>query len=121
MKIAIVGSGISGLVAAHLLSERHEVVVFEAESRIGGHTRTVAFELGEEQHRIDTGFIVYNERTYPNFCRLLDRLGVETQASDMSFSLSCERTGIEWGSKGMLGLFAQPRNLFAAFVHPDDP
>lgn len=112
MKIAIVGSGISGLVAAHLLARRHEVVVFESESRIGGHTRTVSFEHRGERHRIDTGFIVYNERTYPNFCRLLDRLGVETRASDMSFSVSCERTGVEWGSNGMSGLFAQPRNLF---------
>ena len=95
MKIVIVGSGISGLVAAHLLSAEHEIVVFEADSRIGGHTHTVSFEAGGASHRIDTGFIVYNERTYPNFCRLLERLDVETQASDMSFSLACERTGVE--------------------------
>lgn len=117
MKIAIVGSGISGLVAAHLLAPEHEVVVFEADSRIGGHTHTVSFESDGSSHRIDTGFIVYNERTYPNFCRLLERLGVETRASDMSFSLACERTGVEWGSKGLRGVFAQPGNLLRPAFH----
>jgi hypothetical protein len=111
MRIAIVGSGISGLVAAHLLHRRHEVVVYEAEDRIGGHTHTVEVEMDGERHAIDTGFIVYNERTYPNFTQLLGELGVETQPSDMSFGLSCERTGLEWGSHGLRGVFAQPRNL----------
>lgn len=111
MKIAIVGSGVSGLVAAHLLSERHEVTVFEAEDRVGGHTHTVEVEVSGRTHRVDTGFIVYNERTYPDFCRLLDRLGVETQPSEMSFSVACDRTGIEWGSRGLAGAFAQRRNL----------
>jgi predicted NAD/FAD-binding protein len=111
MRIAIVGSGISGLVAAHRLHRRHEVVVYEAEDRIGGHTHTVEVEMDGERHAIDTGFIVYNERTYSDFTRLLGELGVETQPSDMSFGLSCERTGLEWGSRGLRGVFAQPRNL----------
>jgi len=111
VKIAIVGSGISGLVAAHLLHPRHEICVFEAADRIGGHTHTVDVHHRGEQHAIDTGFIVYNEATYPNFVRLLAKLGVETQPSEMSFGLSCERTGLEWGSRGLRGLFAQPDNL----------
>jgi predicted NAD/FAD-binding protein len=110
VKIAVIGSGISGLVAAHQLAREHEVEVFEAETRIGGHTHTVDVELGGAHYAIDTGFIVYNERTYPHFTRLLRELGVETQPSDMSFGLSCERTGLEWGSRGLRGVFAQPSN-----------
>jgi predicted NAD/FAD-binding protein len=111
VKIAIVGSGISGLVAAHLLQSRHEICVYEAADRIGGHTHTVNVSYQGERHALDTGFIVYNEATYPNFVRLLAKLGVETQPSEMSFGLSCERTGIEWGSRGLRSLFAQPANL----------
>jgi len=114
VKIAIVGSGISGLVAAHLLHPRHEICVFEAADRIGGHTHTVDVRYRGERHAIDTGFIVYNEATYPNFVRLLAKLGVETQPSEMSFGLSCERSGLEWGSRGLGGLFAQPGNLLRA-------
>ena len=114
MKIAIVGSGISGLVAAHLLHPRHEICVYEASDRIGGHTHTVDIDFAGERHSIDTGFIVYNEATYPNFVRLLEKLGVETQPSQMSFGLSCERTGLEWGSRGLRSLFAQPSNLLNA-------
>ncbi len=112
MRIAIVGSGISGLVAAHQLHTDHEIVVYEADARIGGHTHTVDVEVEGEHHSVDTGFIVYNEKTYPNFTRLLDRLEVETQPSDMSFGLRCERTGLEWGSRGLRGILAQPQNLF---------
>ena len=111
MRVAIVGSGISGLVTAHLLHPRHEVVVYEAEARIGGHTHTVDVEVEGERHSVDTGFIVYNEKTYPNFTRLLTQCEVETQASDMSFGLRCERTGLEWGSRGLRGILAQPTNL----------
>jgi len=111
MRIAIVGSGISGLVAAHQLHPHHEVVIYEADARIGGHTHTVDVELEGERHSVDTGFIVYNEKTYPNFTRLLKQLDVETQPSDMSFGLRCERTGLEWGSRGLRGILAQPTNL----------
>lgn len=111
MKIAIVGSGVSGLVSAHLLHPRHEITVFEAEPRIGGHVSTVDVVADGVHHPIDTGFIVYNERTYPLFTRLLARLGVETQASEMSFGLSCERSGLEWASRGLGAVFAQRRNL----------
>jgi predicted NAD/FAD-binding protein len=117
VKIAIVGSGISGLVAAHLLHPRHEICVYEASDRIGGHTHTVDVEFSGERHAIDTGFIVYNESTYPNFVRLLEKLGVETQPSEMSFGLSCERTGLEWGSRGLRSLFAQPANLLRPSFH----
>jgi predicted NAD/FAD-binding protein len=117
MKIAIVGSGISGLVAAHVLRESHEITVFEAEHRIGGHTHTVDVEMDGEGHAVDTGFIVYNEKTYPNFSKLLGQLGVETQPSEMSFGVSCERTGLEWSSRGLGGVFAQPRNLLRPSFH----
>jgi predicted NAD/FAD-binding protein len=111
MKVAIVGSGVSGLVAAHHLHRHHDVTVFEADDRIGGHVSTVEVVHEGTSHAIDTGFIVYNERTYPNFSRLISDLGVETQASEMSFGLSCERTGIEWASRGLASVFAQPTNL----------
>jgi predicted NAD/FAD-binding protein len=117
MRIAIVGSGISGLVAAHLLHERHEICVYEASDRVGGHTHTVEVSHQGERHAIDTGFIVYNEATYPNFVRLLAKLGVETQPSQMSFGLSCERSGLEWGSRGLRSLFAQPANLLSRPFH----
>jgi predicted NAD/FAD-binding protein len=110
MRIAIVGSGISGLVAAHLLQRQHEISVFEAEPHIGGHTRTVEVSLADERHAIDTGFIVYNERTYPHFSRLLGQLGVATRPTEMSFGVSCERSGLEWASHGLRGVFAQPSN-----------
>ena len=87
MRLAIVGAGVSGLVCAHLLSERHDVTVFEANDYAGGHTNTVRVDTADETHRVDTGFIVLNDRTYPNFERLLARLGVATQQSDMSFSV----------------------------------
>ena len=111
MKIAIVGSGVSGLVAAHRLHPRHEITVFEADSRIGGHVSTVELEASGSSFSIDTGFIVYNEHTYPHFVSLLDELGVETQPTEMSFGISCDRTGIEWASRGLGAVFAQPRNL----------
>lgn len=111
-RIAIVGSGIAGLVAAWVLCRKHAVTLFEADDRIGGHTNTIEFELNGERHAIDTGFIVYNERTYPNFTRLLDRLGVATQTSDMSFSVKCERSGLEYNGHSLNTLFAQRSNLF---------
>jgi predicted NAD/FAD-binding protein len=112
VRIAIVGTGISGLVAAHHLHREHEITVFEAEDWIGGHTHTVDVEQDGETHRVDTGFIVYNHRTYPNFTRLLEELEVASQPSAMSFSVRCERTGLEYNGTSLNRLFAQRRNLF---------
>jgi predicted NAD/FAD-binding protein len=117
MRIAIVGSGVSGLVAAHRLHPRHDVRVYEAAPRIGGHVHTVDVEIEGERHAVDTGFIVYNERTYPRFTRLLAEIGAPTQPSEMSFGLSCERSGLEWSSRGLRGVFAQPRNLLRTSFH----
>jgi predicted NAD/FAD-binding protein len=116
MRIAIVGTGISGLVCAHLLDPDHDVTVFEAGSRIGGHTNTVEVELpgadgNPERHAVDTGFIVYNERNYPNFIRLLQRLDVATQPSEMSFSVRNELTGTEYRGTNLNTLYAQRANL----------
>ncbi len=110
MRLAVVGSGVSGLVAAWRLHGEHEVTVFEADARVGGHSHTVDVELDGERHAVDTGFIVYNEATYPNFKRLLESLDVETQASDMSFSVRCDRSGIEWASPSLNTVFAWRRN-----------
>lgn len=108
MRIAIVGAGIAGLTCAHGLGARHDVTLFEAAPRLGGHANTVDVEVGGVSHSVDTGFIVYNEATYPEFTRLLAKLEVETQPADMSFGLSCERSGLEWSSRGLRGLLASP-------------
>jgi uncharacterized protein len=111
VRIAIVGTGVSGLTCAHLLGDRHDVTVFEADDRPGGHANTVTVRLGEDEHRVDTGFIVYNERNYPLFSGLLAELGVASRPSDMSFSVSDETAEIEWCSSSPAAAFAQPRNL----------
>jgi uncharacterized protein len=111
MKIAIVGAGVSGMVAAYLLHREHEITVFEAAGYIGGHTNTHDVSMDGRTFAIDTGFIVFNEWTYPNFIALLKKLGVESQASDMSFSVKCEQTGLEYNGTSMNTLFAQRRNL----------
>ncbi len=111
MKVAVVGSGVSGLVCAWLLRRAHEVTVFEAEDRIGGHTHTHDIVIDDRSYAIDTGFIVYNERTYPNFIRLLDELGVASQRTSMSFSASNAQSGIEYCGSSPNTLFAQRRNL----------
>ena len=113
MRIAVVGSGVSGLVCAHLLGPRHEVVLFEASDRVGGHVHTVSVPEPDGPVAVDTGFIVFNERTYPNFVRLLARLGVASQESDMSFSVRSERRDLEYGGAGLSALFAQRRNLLS--------
>lgn len=113
MKIAIVGSGISGLVAAYKLHRQHEITLFESEARLGGHTHTHDIALGDRAWAIDTGFIVFNDWTYPNFIRLMDELGVASQASSMSFSVSCQRTGLEYNGTTLNALFAQRRNLLS--------
>src|SRR6202161_2340539 len=88
MKIAIIGGGVSGLVTAYLLAREHDVTVFEAGGHAGGHTNTIRVDTESETHHVDTGFIVFNDRNYPNFERLLSRLGVASQPSSMSFSVS---------------------------------
>ena len=111
MRIAIIGTGISGMTSAYLLSEDHEVVVFEANNYVGGHTNTVDVSLNGQQYAVDTGFIVFNEKTYPNFVKLMKRLGVGWQNSVMSFSVQCEKTGLEFSPSNLNSLFIQRRNL----------
>lgn len=111
MKIAVIGTGISGLVVARGLADRHDLHVFEADKRIGGHTNTIPVQTPTGPLPVDTGFIVYNRRTYPEFCRLVAELDVPSRETDMSFSLSCRRTGLEWSGDNLDTLFAQRRNL----------
>jgi predicted NAD/FAD-binding protein len=111
LKIAVIGSGISGLACAHYLSVGHDAHVFEANRHIGGHTATVDVELGTRRYAVDTGFIVYNDWTYPNFIALLQELGVSSRPTSMGFSVRDETTGLEYCGSGINGLFAQRRNL----------
>jgi predicted NAD/FAD-binding protein len=113
MRIAIVGTGISGNLIAHLLHDRHDICVFEANAYVGGHSNTVEFEAFGSAWQADTGFMVFNDRTYPHFIDLLERLGVEVQDSDMSFSVHCNRTGLEYQGSSLNGLFAQRRNMLS--------
>ncbi len=117
MRIAIIGGGISGLTAAYYLCREHDVTLFEAADYVGGHTNTVEVNLDGETHSVDTGFIVYNRRTYPLFCRLLDELEIPTQPTSMSFSVRCERTGLEYAGNGLNGLFAQRSNIWNRGFH----
>lgn len=111
MKIAIIGSGISGLVTAYRLSRQHDVTVFEANSYVGGHTNTIQVDSEGEKLAVDTGFIVFNDRTYPNFVKLLDELNVSSDPTSMSFSVSSDETGLEYNGTSINGLFAQRSNL----------
>ncbi len=117
MKIAIVGAGISGMVTAHLLHRRHEIVVFEADERAGGHSNTIRVDSAEQTHHVDTGFMVFNDRNYPCFQLLLDQLGVESQASNMSFSVSDEAGDFEYSSASSNGLFAKRAHLATPWFH----
>lgn len=112
-KIAIIGAGISGLTAAYKLAQSHEVHVFEAGTKVGGHTATKQVSLAGRDYQIDTGFIVFNDWTYPNFIQLMDELGVASRPTSMGFSLSCRQTGLEYSGSGLGGLFAQRRNLLS--------
>jgi predicted NAD/FAD-binding protein len=112
MRIAVIGAGISGMVAAYLLCQDHDVVVFEANDYIGGHTNTIDVEFNGANHKVDTGFIVFNKENYPNFVKLMERLGVPYQPSNMSFSVQCEQTGLEYCPSTLNSLFAQRSNLF---------
>jgi uncharacterized protein len=112
MKIAIVGTGISGLVAAHRLQHEHELTIYEAGSRLGGHTNTVRVDFEDETHWVDTGFIVFNDRNYPNFEALLAELGVASQPSHMGFSVSDGRGEFEYSGTPR-GIFARPAHLLS--------
>lgn len=110
-RVAIIGSGIAGLAAAHALSRRAEVTLYEADTHFGGHAHTVDVTLEGVTHGVDTGFLVYNERTYPGLIRLFAELGVPTAPSDMSFSVQSPSTGLEWSGSSLNSVFAQRRNL----------
>jgi len=115
MKVAVIGTGIAGNVAAWKLNRQHDVTVFEADTRIGGHTNTIEVDTASGPLAVDTGFIVYNDRTYPNFIALLDELGVRSQPSNMSFSVS--GGPVEYSGSDLNGLFADRRNLLRPAFH----
>ncbi|MCC7421246.1 MAG: FAD-dependent oxidoreductase [Planctomycetaceae bacterium] len=112
MKIAVIGSGISGLVAAYRLHNSHDLTLFESDDRIGGHANTVVVERDGERQNVDTGFVVFNDWTYPNFIQLLDELGVPSRPTEMSFSVRDGRSGLEYNGHSLNTLFAQRKNLF---------
>ncbi len=111
MRIAVIGSGIAGLSTAWLLRHQHQVTLFEAENRLGGHTHTVDLTLDGQTFPVDTGFLVFNHRTYPELTRLFDQLGVETVASDMSFSVRLDDPDLEWAGSSLATVFGQAANL----------
>ncbi|MDQ6846189.1 MAG: FAD-dependent oxidoreductase [Candidatus Dormibacteraeota bacterium] len=111
MKVAVVGAGVSGLVAAYLLHREHDITVFEAGAYAGGHVNTVPVEVESGRYDVDTGFIVFNEPNYPNFRRLLRHLGIGEQASDMSFSVSSRHDDFEYGSQSANAIFAKRSHL----------
>lgn len=111
MRIAVIGTGISGSLVARLLATEHDVTVFEANNYPGGHANTVDVSVEGEPFAVDTGFMIFNQRTYPNFCRLLQMLEIRSQPSDMSFSVCCGKTGLEYQGSSLDGLFAQRSNL----------
>lgn len=117
MKIAIIGCGIAGNTLAYHLNKEHDITVFEAESHIGGHTHTHTVEHEGKDINVDTGFIVFNDRTYPNFIALLDELKVAWQPSEMSFSVRNESTGLEYNGTTLNSLFAQRSNIFKPSFH----
>lgn len=111
-KIAVIGAGISGLTSAWLLREKYEVHLYEENDYAGGHTQTTDVAIGDRTWPVNTGFIVFNDWTYPNFIRLMELLGVASEDSDMSFSVKCEKTGLEYNGHTLNSLFAQRSNLF---------
>ncbi|MDN7135298.1 NAD(P)/FAD-dependent oxidoreductase [Pseudidiomarina terrestris] len=113
MKIAVIGSGVAGMTCAHLLNEQHEVQLFEKNDYIGGHTRTVDVEVQGKSYAIDTGFIVFNDRTYPNFRALMRKIGVQWRDTEMSFSVRDPDSGLEYNGNSINTLFAQRKNLFS--------
>ena len=117
MRIAIIGGGISGLTAGYRLHEQFEVTLFEANDYLGGHTNTIDVQTDDGSLAVDTGFIVFNDRTYPNFISMLDELSVPFQPTRMSFSVSCDQTGLEYSGTGLNGIFAQRRNIFRPWFY----
>jgi len=117
MRIAVIGAGVSGLVSAHLLAPQHDVVLYEAGAYAGGHTNTVRVDTADETHQIDTGFIVFNDRNYPQFERLLERLRVPSQPSHMSFSVADEHGAFEYNGASPNGVFATRELLRKPWFH----
>ena len=118
MRIAVIGGGIAGNVAAYHLCKEHEVTLFEAADRLGGHTHTHDIEWAGYHYAVDTGFIVFNDRTYPHFLQLLGELGVAFEPTEMSFSVRDDRADLEYNGHSLNTLFAQRRNLFRRdFLH----
>lgn len=111
-RIAVIGSGISGLTCAWLLREKYDIHLYEAGDYLGGHTQTNDIEVEGKTYPVNSGFIVFNDWTYPNFIRLMDRLGVASENSDMSFSVKCERSNMEYNGHSLDSLFAQRSNIF---------
>ncbi len=116
-RIAVVGSGISGLIAAYRLRNSCEVNIYEAGDYIGGHTHTIDVEQAGQRYAVDTGFIVYNEKNYPNFTQLLTELDVPTQSTEMSFSVQCQRSGLEYNGTSINKIFAQRSNILSPSFH----
>ena len=111
-KVAIIGSGISGLTSAYLINQKHDIQVFEVNDYIGGHTATIDFQLDNQDYSIDTGFIVFNDKTYPNFLKLLKQININKQATEMSFSVTNPVSGLEYNGNNLNTLFAQRSNIF---------
>ena len=112
MKIAVIGSGISGLSAAYYLSKKHHVDLFEKDDHFGGHSYTVDINPNEKKISVDVGFIVFNKQTYPNLINFFDEIGVNIEKSDMSFSVSVENSNYEYCGKGLAGIFSNKSNIF---------
>jgi len=110
-RIAVVGAGISGLASAWLLSRHHDVTLYEAGPYFGGHTNTVDVTLDGQTHPVDTGFLVFNEKTYPNLIALFEHLGVDSVETEMSFAVSLENPRLEWAGSNLATIFGQKRNL----------
>ena len=111
MKIAVVGSGISGLACAYLLHNKHDLTLFESEKKPGGHVNTVETKGKTGTFQVDTGFIVFNQENYPNLIRLLDQLGVQSQPTRMGFSVQSDKLNLEYSGENIRGLFGHIRNL----------
>ena len=117
MRIAIIGGGISGLTAGYYLHKQFDITLFEANDYLGGHTNTIDIPTDQGSLAVDTGFIVFNDRTYPNFISLLTELSVPFQPTRMSFSVSCDQTGLEYSGTGLNGIFAQRKNIIRPWFY----